>query len=541
MKKAMMLLLGAICTVWATEAAVVSQSLTLVRGWNAVYVSVTPEASADELFAAWPVESVSAYNADAFLRTSSTSGGLTGEPVVRAPYLIWSRESPEGSTLKHVVADSILLCCVTNASGYSAMLSGTPAAPRIAWHASVEGDDSTLNIIGVQLSGDVNANDYFAGSPLTNNATFYKIGGESNALFTVYGGGFKQKTAPTLSDGSVVFVRSPKISDWSGPLYIAPKHGIDFGADSSEDVFEIRNDSTTSKWVTVTYAADVADGISAGALFYRTPDDAAWKLFSDELSSLEDFKLDPGEKKQVAIALDRTKLANTGKALGGVLTIEESGTKMLVYLPVGAKDVKGDSPWPQGLWVANIKLTKVSYYKGDSNRVDGVAAGGTMNIRAYIGVDSNKVARLYQRVRVGGARLSSAFLPVDMGAVAGSGNFGAHGSPLRFDYTIGAKSPSNPFRHALHPLFDGKTMDFKTAAPDGDDINNYAGSVKPEWFSIGGEVDFAFDENAATSWSPEETLKGDAKWIYTGVRRDGPVIAEGRFTMRRIATAWEEE
>ena len=30
-------------------------------------------------------------------------------------------------------------------------------------------------------------------------------------------------------------------------------------------------------------------------------------------------------------------------------------------------------------------------------------------------------------------------------------------------------------------------------------------------------------------------LTGDAKWIYTGVRRDGPVVAEGRFMMKRVA------
>jgi hypothetical protein len=53
--------------------------------------------------------------------------------------------------------------------------------------------------------------------------------------------------------------------------------------------------------------------------------------------------------------------------------------------------------------------------------------------------------------------------------------------------------------------------------------------------NVSGEVEFAFDENAATAWTPVESLAGGAKWTYTGVRRDGPVVAEGRFTMRRIA------
>lgn len=90
-------------------------------------------------------------------------------------------------------------------------------------------------------------------------------------------------------------------------------------------------------------------------------------------------------------------------------------------------------------------------------------------------------------------------------------------------------------------MFDGKQMDFKTPAPDGDDIENYIGSVKPEWFSIGGAVEFKFDDNAATAWTPVEQLSGDAKWIYSGVRRDGPVTAEGRFTLKRVAKDAEIE
>ena len=137
-------------------------------------------------------------------------------------------------------------------------------------------------------------------------------------------------------------------------------------------------------------------------------------------------------------------------------------------------------------------------------------------------------------------RLSSAALPVDLPITAAkSGQFGVAGAPLVFTYTIGATSPSNPFRHALHPLFDNKQMDFKTPAPDGDDISNYVGSVKPELFSIGGEVQFTFAENAATSWTPLEKLSGACKWIYTGVRRDGPVVAEGSFTVQRIAVVSE--
>ena len=186
-----------------------------------------------------------------------------------------------------------------------------------------------------------------------------------------------------------------------------------------------------------------------------------------------------------------------------------------------------------------------------------------MKLKVYVHVDNEGVARLLQRVTVAGvkteeklveslygprvdtpagmdyaSRLSSAALPVDMPAVpAESGAFGASDFPLVFKYSIPADSPSNPFRHALHPLFDNKQMDFKTPAPDGDNAMNYVGSVKPELFSIGGEVQLRFSESSATAWTPAERLSGTCKWIYTGVRRDGPVVAEGTFTIQRVSTA----
>jgi len=69
----------AVLSVWRVDAQLVDQTVVLSNGWNAVYVSVAPQASADEVFADWPVWSVSAYNAAAFLRTASTTGGATGK------------------------------------------------------------------------------------------------------------------------------------------------------------------------------------------------------------------------------------------------------------------------------------------------------------------------------------------------------------------------------------------------------------------------------------------------------------------------------
>lgn len=514
----------------------IEQAVTLTNGWNAVYVSVAPQESADEIFADWPVWSVSAYNADAFLYTASTEGGLTGEGVVRAPFWIWSREASAANTLNALKADSVLLCFSTNAAPYTVTLRGTPAAPRIAWHVS---DDTVntdaRNIFGVRLSGQVKASDWLAGCPAAESATLYYICGTNEAAPRLKQLATGSKTA-YLNDGSVVFSTGKCVSDWSGPLYIMPRIGVDFAEEGTIDEISIRNDGDGEKEVTLVYM-DSADGMARPELLCRESYGegvaSEWATLSGELTRT----IVTGGTWRVALALDRSKLAGTGAKIGGIIRIAETGgTKTMAWLPVSAVDTKSAAPWPQGLWAVTMKLTKASYYRKDGDKVDGVQAGGEMPVKVLLAVKADGTVKLVQRAVVNGTRVSSAYLPVDLGAVAPtSGEFGNAGEPLKFAYTIGAKSPSNPFRHALHPLFDGKQMDFKTPAPDGDDFNNYVGSVKPEWFSIGGEVEFKFDANAATSWTPVEQLTGDAKWIYTGVRRDGPVVAEGRFMMKRVA------
>ena len=528
----------------AVSGQQIEQTITLSNGWNAVYVSVAPSGTADEVFADWPVWSVSAYNAQAFLSTASTAGGKTGESVVNAPYWIWSREAGEANMLNSLAADTVLCCYSTNKAPFTATLRGVPSAPRIAWHATQTGNSATLNVLGVRLNGSVRLSDWLAGSPATPGGMVYRIAGTNDAspTFISPSVGFTGNKPVVIGDGAVLYVPGSEVGDWSGPLYIMPRAGIDFGADCMVDELSVRNDGAAEKTVNITYI-DSVDGMTRPDLLYRESygetASADWQPLAHALTR----SIATGETWRVVFALDRTKLANTEQKIGGILRIEETGgTQTLAWVPVSAKDVKPVSIWPQGLWVANLTLSKVSFYKADANRTDGVTAGGRMKLNVYVRVETNGTAHLLQRVTVNGTRLSSAVLPVDLpDTPAASGTFGATDFPLTFNYTIGATSPSNPFRHALHPLFDNKQMDFKTPAPDGDNVTNYVGSVKPESFSIGGRVEFLFNETAATAWTPVEKLSGSCKWIYTGVRRDGPVVAEGTFTMQRIAPNAESD
>ena len=165
-------------------AGTIDQEITLKPGWTAVYASVSPTNSADQVFAEWPVNSVSAYNADAFLNTIATTGGRTGESTVRPAFWIWSRESPESSSLKRLRADSVLVCFSTNTVEQKVLLRGVPAAPRIAWHVSNDQNNAPRNMVGVRLTGQVKASEWFAGCPALerpDSKSFYYISGPDEA------------------------------------------------------------------------------------------------------------------------------------------------------------------------------------------------------------------------------------------------------------------------------------------------------------------------------------------------------------------------
>ena len=544
-------------------SATVDASVTLKRGWNAVYVPVASSVSADEIFADWPVPSVSVYSAQTFLSTRSTAGGVTGESVTRAPFLIWTRDESASSTLASLAGDAVLVCCNTGAVNYVANLRGIPSAPRIAWHVSTSAGD-TLNYVGIGLNPGVavNASAYFAGCPSISGGTFYRLSGAEDAPKVSSLAGISSTSSARLTDGMAVLVSGASVSEWSGPLYVSPRDGIAFGGTRTTGEVSIRNDGAAEKVVSLALVPS-SDGAAAPPLLVR---DAGSALVNPDWQSLAaggaavSRTLATGETWCVSIALDRSKLAGTGAELGAILRIAETGgTQMRAHLPVTAIDARDANPWPGGLWAIDLELDRVSRYVTDTERIDGLKAGGKMKLRIYAHVSEDGVARLLPRVTVAGTkkadgtivrkaygpqaafptgldyarRLTSAVLPVDLNAIA-SADGAKWGGRLSFEYRIAATSASNPFRHPLHPMFDGKDANFDPLPYDGDDFRNYANAVKPELFSIGGEVVLDFDASSDASWSPQETVSGSCDWIYTGLMRQGPVKASGRFTAQRV-------
>jgi len=220
--------------------------------------------------------------------------------------------------------------------------------------------------------------------------------------------------------------------------------------------------------------------------------------------------------------------------------------------------------WPAGLWVGKASLDRVSQVVGAGTVVNGGKASEPMEIRLILHVDENGDCRLLQRVLAAGTEDAEGnwrpALYVDEQDVPAEGKsvrissvafgtkndiawdetYGGFGNRLRFTYAIQADDPVNPFRHPYHPDHDGLAWDFTTKLPAGDDPDLYIGETKPELFSISNTISLVWSATNETGrgsalWNPSERVSGDAEFLVEGIRREGAIMVQGRFDLRRVS------
>ncbi len=546
-----------------------TQDITLKAGWNAVYIKVQPDKPADEVFAGWPVDSVSAYDPGAFAKTRQDAAtALTSEVAPERQFLVWSRESKAASAMNSVPGDAVLVCYNKSGAEFSAQVVGRPVAPRLTWHTAKASSDQ-LNYVGFSVQPGVRVRParYLKGCDAGTTGFRMLYGPDAtNILFMSLSDTFE------VSDGAVVLADASKTSSWSGAILASPRHGIDFGESLTVAEVSVRNDSPTNMTVEAAWIRGVsAEGSGAGApelmeLKYRDASSPLLKVTWAEFGAGTNKVLAAGETWRLQFGLDRRQAifgtVAAGTEVGGILRFRDldGGSAMEVKLPVSAKvQPQGTVMWPTGLWAADLDLDAVTMVMNDSTLAEGIASGGRPKVRVYLHVAEDGKTTLLQRTTIaahargtGGevdveayapdaevpadaqrvVRLSSAFLPVDCPLVEGTGEFL---DSAEFRFNVASDSPSNPFRHPYHPSHDGLDSDRKEKLPDGTDFANYSSAVKPELFAIGNTVRLKWDTGASSgAWDPETELEGTCSWTFTGLRREGDITATGRFAMRRV-------
>ncbi len=429
----------ALCLAFHAEALMphTSQNISLLYGWNAVYVEVSPEQTADEIFASWPVSHVSLYDPASFLATRQFSAEWDSQGLPREAMAVWYRDVPEASSLKSVPAGSILVTFCLENNGYLATLYGPPAAPRTSWH--VTGTNTVHNFVGFSVSQQTDIAAYLEGSPCEEvlSRAYYRIGGndpnaapESREV---------RSWANRVNNGDVLLLPSDKISDWSGVLHVSPLNGVDFGQTGKKSCISIRNDGTTNRTVRVEFA----QALNHEALFnsYMLPQtihmrdrdgavtNATWLPEGEHYYGMTTYKkLAPGETWNLEFGLDRNWLQGDnrqkGLPFGALLKItEDSAAHAKVVLPIHG-ETSGEEPsnWQSGLWVADVEFNTIHMiaqrWVVESNTVDGVTTvttnavdtalgqdsptGGKFKLRLPVHCDREGRTRLLQRVTVAG-------------------------------------------------------------------------------------------------------------------------------------------
>ena len=549
-----------------------TQSLSLVQGWNAVYVEVAPDATADDLFADWPVDHVGLYDPASFLATRQFGADWDSEGLTGSSMALWKRGFPEASSLSRVPAGSVLVTYCTNES-HSVTIRGVPAAPRTTWHVS--GTNAVCNFFGFSTTQQTDISAYLEGSPCegVKSRAYYRIVGDNldagPDLLEV------RTWKSEVSDGDVLLLPSDDLSDWSGVLFVSPMNGIDFGQNGVKATLTVRNDGKSPRTVSVALeqAANAAELQLSGTLplclHVRDADvartNAAWSAALSGYGPVTKKELAPDETWRLEFGLDRTAFSSLVKGLsfGALLRITEDGdSHAKVVVPLAGETsgvVVPDAALPVGLWVADVQFDHVL---APSSTV-GTETGGAAKLRLPIHIDANGKVRLLQRVVTAGeiaadgtytyrlyagsavvpttatmvTRISAVCLPTETPVIEAAGE---SDSVIAFSFTVAADGATSILRHPLHPQHDGLRWDFSTPAPSGDDFQNYKGDVKPETFSVGNRIEMSFGLNGGEpAWNPEDTKSGTCRWTFSGLMRQGNIVLSGPMTVKRVSSVVE--
>ncbi len=536
---------------WGQEAAAVAQAITLKAGWNAFWLGVTIEnQTADEFFKDWPIDSISAYTAGSTQTLSQYVSSQTEELPPAQSFLTWYRDAALASTLKNVHGDMVYV--VQAKEAYTVTVYGRPVGRRKAWKAG-------QNYYGISAANGISVrpDKVLPGLPSATTGKYYVISGTGDVP-TLREIGMFPSDVLTRGDVMVVEVKEP--CQWSGPFQLSATQGLSFGTTSVLTRLEITN--TSGKENTFTLEQLGYDGtLQNKRLTLYVRDCEVSELVDDTYTPWTDTlekTLAAGAKWVIEIGLDRSAMGDTEKAIVDILrcTAKDASYHSESISLLANDWATHSGAWPSGIWAVSMYGTTVTQYVAQKAE-EGVKVEKAMPLNLLLRADGKGTMELLQRMTVAtladaeagstlivygpnatpdgraeiSMRLSTPILPTDIPEIALTGTFD---DSVKAAWTVGAKSPSNPFRHPYHPEHDGLSADYSTDAPDGDDMNTLNNPIKPELWSIKNTLVINWEDRADKQWSPEETLEGTFAWTLEGLRAEGPIQIAGPFTMRRI-------
>ena len=534
----------------AASASHISETMTLAKGWNAVYLESTPtNAACADFFAGAPVERVASYHSDAYSSTRQIADD--GTEIAQKPisYHVWVPGDETASTMDSLVGGNVYLIYTTNV--WSKTFLGVPAAPQQTWRAAA-GNAGFMNLVGVSADKDdlVAAKAYFGEGPFgAASGTAYKIAGTNKQAPSFLSLGIVGGSA--VQGGKAYALTATKDGDWPGVIGFLGSASVEFGSGDFASV-TLKNFGTTNHTFSVTIVASADATESVPPLKRKVRDehgDESWTNVTEGVSW--DVELAPDAFAPQKFVIDRT-LMTAGTTYAAVMQIEDlGGTRMRVRIPVTVEEKSAEeAAFPTGLWAGFIQMETVS----SLTNATPTAAAGTLKMNILVHVPENGTPQLLQRVAAGvdsagnmrlfkelssakalcenPRRFSSVMMSVDNPIVDASAHT-TFGNQLQFEWTVDAKARDNPFRHAWHPDHDGKTADYSGDVVSGDDLANYVNPVKPELWSVTNTLYLSWHklnnptEDVDFEHNPNEVTAGFATWTVGGLISNRQIDAEG--------------
>ena len=547
------------------NGAHITETMTLAKGWNAIYLESTPtNAVCADFFAGAPVTRVASYHSDAYSSTRQLADD--GTEIAQKPisYNVWVPGDETASTMGSLVGGNVYLIYAETA--WTTNFIGVPVAPQQTYRAT-SGETGFMNLVGVSARPDVSvgAKAYFGEGPFgTASGVAYKIGGTKTSAPTFLSLGVG--SSPKVQDGKAYAITATKDGDWPGVIGFSGVAAVDFGSGDFASV-TLKNFGTTNRIFSVKVIAS-ADGQETfpPVLKRKVKDDKGVESWTNVAANVSwDVALAAGASSVQKFAIDRTTM-DTNETYAAVMQIDDmGGTLMRVRIPVTVGEKAADeAAFPTGLWAGYIQMEAVSSLTNETP----TAAAGTLKMNILVHVPESGTPRLLQRVAAGvdatgkirlfrdlssakavcenPRRLSSVMMSVDTPIVEAS-TYTTFSNQLQFVWTVDANARDNPFRHAWHPDHDGKTADYKGEVVSGDDLANYVNPVKPELWSVTNTLYLSWHklnkptEDVDFEHNPEETTAGFATWTVGGLISNGPIKSMGIFYLKRIADVGDIE
>ncbi|NVN90738.1 MAG: hypothetical protein HXX11_09035 [Desulfuromonadales bacterium] len=555
---------------WGAVVPMVTQSISLNPGWNAVYLEVQPMSNSPAVVFkdlpsgssvwAWTGKNDSVQ----FVQDPSEA------PVITPKWLaIFASAAESGlNNLYAITANSAYLIHVAGSSPLTMNIDGRPTIRHKGWVP----DSFNLTGFGFSSTPPTFAT-FFASSNSHKNQAIYRLNTVTGAWEMV-----SNPATTAMRSGEAFWIYCQSGSDYQGPLTVEADNadGLDFGAGITILSLTVNNSSTLDRAVTVTQL----NAASPVSLAFRTYDATSGKILTSSLSGMPPLTVKAGGS--TVISLEAMRGSFTGSAATVLEFTDVQGNR--VRVPVTAISNPINS-YP-GLWSGVTVLNKVSQLSDLTGTAPDFVSGeatttpAELNLNLILHQDTNGQVRLLKQVivmyRDGRRNLDGTpasngkyvaltddkLIPNYKGVAQKDGTaVGRRLSAIGFDYSpstdasfgtdfdntalkcsgsisstvtcrlilessASSTHPTNPFLHRYHPDHDNLASDYTT--------------FKQEVNRIVRDVTLVFDSTPKTNPSNSPpgwgvSVLGGTYTEYIRGLAKGPIKVEGNFTLKLAA------